>query len=141
MDGVADAGKALIKSVVPDKVLDTLWSRYLHTKSKHELTVAKSLVGSPDELEAIQLQHAASNNEKGFLTIDWLRKRIQDVQNPQLKSYFAAISEEVTPSLCAPDHCYRALIDSVITVSVQSNLRIGYVESETENVVYISNYA
>ena len=124
---------------MPNTVLDSLWARYLEAKSKNELTVAKSLVASPGELKAIHQRHSPSNNESDFLTIDWLRRRVDAVQDPALKSYFAIIADDYTPALCAPAHCYRALINSVIAVSVQSNLQIGYVLDG--DVVYISNYA
>lgn len=139
MDKLVGDAKNVIRSVVPSKLLDAIWARYLQAKSKHELTVAKSLVTSPKELDAIHRQHLSSNNESNFLTIEWLRKRISQVQDPALRSYFAITADDITPSLCAPSHCYRALINSVIAVSVQSNLRIGY--GSNGDVVYISNYA
>lgn len=134
-----DAAKDLVKAAVPDKLLDPLWVRVLQAKSKSELTVAKSLVGSPEELEAIQRKHAPANNVEDFLTIGWLRRRVADVEDPALKSYFAVIADDIVPSLCAPAHCYRALINSVIAVSVQSNLEIGY--ATPDGVTFISNYA
>lgn len=139
MGKFVDKAKNLTKSAVPDEILDPLWGRILQAKSKSELTVAKSLVGSPEELEAIQSKHAPANNVADFLTIEWLRRRIAEVEDPALKSYFAIVSDDTVPSLCAPAHCYRALINSIIAVSVQSNLQIGYLVGG--GVTFISNYA
>jgi|GEM_PF-1886475 len=139
MDRVKDAAKSLAKAVVPDKILDSLWARYLEANSQDELAVAKSLVDSPKRLKAIQQHYLPSNNERDFFTIEWLSKRVAEVHNPALKSYFAVAADDTTPALCAPAHCYRALVDSVIAVSVQSNLRLGY--TFKGEVVFISNYA
>lgn len=139
MDRFVDAAKGFIKSVVPSKLLDQVWARFLQAKAKNELTVARSLIDSPKQLEAIHRRHGPANNERDFLTIDWLRRRVAEIEDPGLQSYFAVVADDTTPSLCAPSHCYRALIDSVIAVSVQSGLELGYMLKG--NVVFISNYA
>lgn len=139
MDNFVDSAKELTKSIVPNRVLDSLWARYLTATSKDEISVATSIVASPDKLEEIQRHYAASNNERDFLTFEWLRRRVAEVQDPALKSYFAIAADDIKPVLCAPTDCYRALIDSVIAVSVQSNLQLGYM-FQGERVI-ISNYA
>ena len=139
MDDITETARTLIKKVVPSRILDSLWARYLTATSTAELTVASSLVDSPKRLEKIRRQHLPSNNERDFLTIDWLRKRVAEVDDPALKSYFAMVANDTTPALCAPSHCYQALINSVIAVSVQSNLQLGY--TLKEDTVFISNYA
>ncbi len=139
MDKFVSSAKELTKSIVPNKILDSLWARYLTATSKEELSVAASIVASPAKLKEIQRHYAASNNERDFLTFEWLRRRVADVQDPALKSYFAIDADDITPALGAPADCYRALIDSVIAVSVQSNLQVGYM-LKGERVI-ISNYA
>ena len=139
MSDKTEAAKELIKKYGPNKVLDSMWAKYLAVTSKDELSVATSLVTSPEQLEAIQRRHLPANNEKDFLTIDWLRRRIAEVDDPVLKSYWAIDADGHTPALCAPAQCYRALINSVVAVSVQSNLQIGY--GWKDEVHFISNYA
>ena len=138
MDRGSDTAKRVIKALVPEKLLHFAWSRFLHAKSKTELSVASSLVSSPSKLDAIQQQYSSHNNERDFLTIDWLKRRISEIDDPALKSYFSVVAIDVTPSLCAPARCYRALINSVVAVSVQSRLQIGYMSQG--NIVFISNY-
>ncbi len=139
MDKFVDGAKQVTKAVFPRKLLDPLWARYVTATSAQEVSVAASLVASPDKLEEIQRHYAAANNERDFLTIDWLRRRVAGVQDPALKSYFAITADGYMPSLCAPSECYRALVDSIIAVSVQSNLQLGYM-LEGQRVL-ISNYA
>ena len=56
----------------------------------------------------------------------WLRRQLAELVDPAPQSYFAIVPDGVTPSLCAPADSYRALVDAVIAVSIQANVRLGY---------------
>lgn len=112
----------MAKSLVPNKVLHSLRARFPAETSAEAPTPSES----PDEPEPIQRHRSPSNNSNDFLTIEWLRGRVAEIQDPALKTYFSITSDSGKPSLCASADSYQALIDSVIAVSGQSNLEIGY---------------
>ena len=138
-DRLVAKAKDLTRAVVPKPILDDLWGRYLASKDQGEVSVATSIVDSPDKLAEIRRHYVASNNAPDFLKMSWLRRRIAEVGDPALKSYFAIAPDDETPSLCAPSHNYRALVDSVIAVAVQSNLQVAYVHEGTP--IIVSNYS
>lgn len=105
--------KKVTKAVVPDKILHPLWARYLAAKPGGEVALDLSQYGVPD-------------GAGDFFTVEWLRREVANIADPALTSYFAITPEGDLGSLCAPAHCYPALIDSVIAVSAEKNYGVGH---------------
>ena len=66
-DRLVAKAKDLTRAVVPKPILDDLWGRYLASKDQGEVSVATSIVDSPDKLAEIRRHYVASNNAPDFL--------------------------------------------------------------------------
>lgn len=138
MDKFLERAKKFTKAAVPDSILDPAYGGFLDAKAEFARGAAKPMSELPDWLEALQSQPAPTDLA-GSLTSGWLRAQIAELAGPDLTSYFFVEQADMAPSVVAPPASYLGLINTVIAISLRSNLQLAYV-SANKRPVFETNY-